>query len=506
MGLIVKDRKEKYEYAKPEAQLLRMNRALLIGLVLFYVFELISCLNYIDQVVHPFGVIACMIFGIASFIALLLILRKRKNSPSLRYVSHILLLINIFSANLAFEAYFLSFMGVAVLVGCILYYDRKFTTMSCITYFIAVALSEFLRTVVFKSLSGLTDLQRIMQTFALLIIVLIVYLAQKIGTDFQTDMLGSLQEKTDKAQRMVQKVVEIGAQVKDSTDNAMIAMNNLSNSTLDVTGAVENIASNAQVTATNILSQTAMTQEIQSSIEDTLQASKIILEVAEETKDLNEQSTVVVDELKTHAQAISMTNENVADLMQELKECCKAVAGITGTISEISAQTNLLALNASIESARAGEAGRGFAVVADEIRQLAEKTKLETENIERVINELNQKASDAERAVKQSNSASEEQDSLIERVSKNFEGINSKVTSLTSEISRIDSMLHSLSTANQEIVDNISQISAITNDVTATTQEAEQMTNENKKNAEQTKKMLDFIMEEASLLERYTDN
>ena len=132
-------------------------------------------------------------------------------------------------------------------------------------------------------------------------------------------MLGSLQEKTDKAQRMVQKIVKIGTQVKDSTENAMTAMNNLSNSTLDVTGAVENIASNAQVTATNILSQTAMTQEIQSSIEDTLHASKIILEVAKETKDLNEQSTVVVDELKTHAQAITMTNENKKNAEQTKK-------------------------------------------------------------------------------------------------------------------------------------------------------------------------------------------
>lgn len=132
-------------------------------------------------------------------------------------------------------------------------------------------------------------------------------------------MLGSLQEKTDKAQRMVQKIVKIGTQVKDSTENAMTAMNNLSNSTLDVTGAVENIASNAQVTATNILSQTAMTQEIQSSIEDTLHVSKIILEVAKETKDLNEQSTVVVDELKTHAQAITMTNENKKNAEQTKK-------------------------------------------------------------------------------------------------------------------------------------------------------------------------------------------
>jgi methyl-accepting chemotaxis protein len=61
------------------------------------------------------------------------------------------------------------------------------------------------------------------------------------------------------------------------------------------------------------------------------------------------------------------------------------IEGILELINDIADQTNLLALNAAIEAARAGDAGRGFAVVADEVRRLAERSKVASGQIAKLV-------------------------------------------------------------------------------------------------------------------------
>ena len=246
-----------------------------------------------------------------------------------------------------------------------------------------------------------------------------------------------------------------------------------------------------------------MTQSIQDSISVTLERSENMVNVAKQSGKLNEQSLEIMNHLKRQSEVISATNDEVSSSMKMLQEKTSAVKSITDTIFSISNQTNLLALNASIESARAGEAGEGFAVVADEIRQLAEKTKAETENIAHILEELSDNASNAALAVTKSADAAGAQDEMIGQALQSFEAMNGNVNQLISDIGEIDTMLSSLSEANNHIVENIMQLSATTEEVTASSVQAAELSVQNLDNAEQAKGLLDNVLEVSHELDKY---
>ena len=80
---------------------------------------------------------------------------------------------------------------------------------------------------------------------------------------------------------------------------------------------------------------------------------------------------------------------NVSDFAKKIEKAVDDSMNIIVSIQSIANRTNLLSLNASIEAARAGEAGRGFAVVAGEVQNLAKSTKDTTDNISRLLQEVN---------------------------------------------------------------------------------------------------------------------
>lgn len=364
-------------------------------------------------------------------------------------------------------------------------------------------LMTFLKISVIQAYQGEEALDHICATGAICVLMALVYLMTRVGYKFNQDTILSLTAKEAAQQKMMDDIIAVADQVRKGTENAMGIVNDLNSSTEVVNGAMKDISDSTLSTAENIQTQTTMTQSIQDSIGATLERSQKMVQVAKHSSELNDQSAQIMNELRQQSVVITETNAKVAEAMNLLQERTKAVKSIADTIFSISSQTNLLALNASIESARAGEAGRGFAVVADEIRQLAEKTRQETESIASILDQLSDNAQTAAAAVEKSVSAAGAQDEMIANASVSFKEVNENVNKLIGDIGEIDKMLNNLADANNQIVENILHLSATTEEVTASSSQASELSVKNLGNAESTKSLLNDVLDVSHQLDKY---
>ena len=495
---------KKFRYADRGEQLTRLNKAMILGYLMFYLMALfIITVAWIRGYRSIGFTVATYVIVIVSMIVSVVMQRKDPKSEKLRYVACVGLFIVSIMVGIAFTSYYIRFMSVIPLVVCILFFDARFTVGTAVIMAAINMITTLVRCFVTKTMVGDDLVDNGSATLVILLFLIFMCFAERVGQEFNRDAIDKGLAEQEVQKQILEDVIHVAMEVQKGTKNAMDIVNQLNDSTGVVTGAVKDISDSTQSTAENIQTQTVMTQNIQDAIEQTLQRSEDMVKIAEKSSALNDQNLQIMNNLKEQSETISGTNANVAEIMKGLQERAVAVNGIADTIFAISSQTNLLALNASIESARAGEAGRGFAVVADEIRQLAEKTRTETENIASILGELSNNAQEAVGAVAQSVDAAAVQDELINEASNSFEDMNSNVRLLTEDIEEIDNMLNGLSEANNQIVDNITQLSATTEEVTASSVQAEGLSTQNLENADNTKELLSNVLDVSYQLDKY---
>ncbi len=495
-----------FRYADRDAQIQRTNRFMVVGYVIYYLAALVVVWISGFRGFRSMGYCGMLtgIVAVSSIIPMILYGRDKK-SPKIKYYAFAGLMLSSFFIAWAFNGYYIRFMAGLPLVGCVLFFDKKFAAISSVSFTVLNLGVNIVRNAGASPYPAGTFMDQMSATFAIAVMMALVFLATRLGAQFNKDTIDSLKAEQAQQKEMLDNVIAVAEEVRRGTENAMELMNALNESTEVVNGAMSEISGSAQGTADSIQTQTTMTQSIQDSIEVTLERSENMVVVAKQSGELNEQSLQIMGDLKKQSEVISDTNSEVADSMRQLQERTEAVKNIADTIFEISSQTNLLALNASIESARAGEAGRGFAVVADEIRQLAEKTRLETENIAHILGELSDNAANAAEAVSKSVNATEAQDEMIGQALQAFEAMNGNVGQLISDIGEIDNMLTNLSEANNQIVENIMHLSATTEEVTASSVQAADLSVQNLENAEEAKRQLGSVLEVSHQLDKYID-
>ncbi|AFZ74335.1 methyl-accepting chemotaxis sensory transducer [Natronobacterium gregoryi] len=270
----------------------------------------------------------------------------------------------------------------------------------------------------------------------------------------------------------------------------------------------------------------AVSRNVESAVAELQESSRVVSDRSDEINDLTDEQADSMDEIATEVSGLSATVEEIAanaeevsatserakslasetmgtageaidrmadvessadavtDDVEQLREGVQRIDEIIDVINGLADQTNLLALNASIEAAHAGEEGDGFAVVADEVKSLAEESKAEATNVERMIEQIQDDTQETVEGLQDANEAISAGVSLVEETVDNLRQIEESI---------------------DETATGIQEVATATDDQAASTEEIASMTDSAMERSQRVSSELEEIVETTVQLNELID-
>jgi len=152
---------------------------------------------------------------------------------------------------------------------------------------------------------------------------------------------------------------------------------------------------NVQGIANEAARASAGAEELSSTAEQMGSNMNTVIKAVGEMNESFNKITANTRESKTIAGKAIDKATSAMSAMDALEAAVGEIWQFTNVIKTIAKKTNLLALNASVEAARAGDAGKGFAVVASEVKNLANQSTANANDITLRIENIQTGTADA---------------------------------------------------------------------------------------------------------------
>ncbi|CAE6935429.1 methyl-accepting chemotaxis protein [Vibrio sp. B1FLJ16] len=267
------------------------------------------------------------------------------------------------------------------------------------------------------------------------------------GKDELFDISHHLNDLLEKLERLIQSTQEKSMQLTGSTQNMH----------RELEGVMEQF--HAQTDHTS--SMATAVQQMVATIGEISESTSVAVEGVHQAANNAEQGRTVVETTVTSIGQLSNILSSSQRSIGSLNQHVDKIGGAVNIIQEIAEQTNLLALNAAIEAARAGEQGRGFAVVADEVRALASRTHQSTEEITRVVTDIQSQMSTVVSDIEQCNAQGQQTLGASEQLDASLQQIIADMHTIQGNSERIASAIEEQGIVMNQVSDSINELNVI---------------------------------------------
>lgn len=247
-------------------------------------------------------------------------------------------------------------------------------------------------------------------------------------------LMASLDLRARSQSQSADEIGKILKQFNTTVDTLTTVVSGTQEAATSVAAASHELSSGMSNIATIVQQQEGSLTSIAAALEETSQSSQ---EVNSKAQRSGKTTLEVVSDIR-----------KVVEKVAELRTKADNISDVLNIIRSVSEQINLLSLNATIEAARAGESGRGFAVVADEVKKLAGHTHKSTDDISRVVEDL-------QKSVGETNDALQSVSGSLEEVRGNSDSVVSAVGQQTIAVKNItetiDEFRHQMSLVTNNV-------------------------------------------------------